>query len=766
MKKWAALTGFLFSISLLFSQNNPTPSELIGIVTNEREELLIGATVVWKGTRIGTITDTSGRFRLPAMKKEATLMVQYVGYSPAEVQVLPDENNLWIEVAGTIEIREVTVTEHGFGTSVSTLGTRNIESITSKELRKAPCCNLSESFQTNGAIDVTYPNALTGVKEIQLLGLRGIYSQFLVENRPTMTGIATPFAFEYIPGTWLEGIALAKGASSVKNGFTGITGQVNADLVKPFKDKPLFVNMFSSSEGRGELNVHLNRKGKKYASNGLLLHGSFVENQWDMNRDNFKDSPNRQQLNGLYRWHYEGPAGCAQFNIQALSDQRQGGQIRPFETGQQLFAVNQNNDRIEAWVKYGKEEIFGRPFMELGNMASASWHRTSAVYGRNTYDATQQSVYLQTLLQSIIGNTNHQIVVAPSLQYDDIQEVVVQHDANQEVMGRYDLSRREAAPGVMAEYTFSRPNLSWEFPDLVVVLGGRVDWNSRFGWLATPRMSAKYNFTQKSIVRVSAGRGYRSPNLVAENISMLASNRTLVFNAPIGTAETPGIVEAWNYGLNFTQEFKIAGRTSSFSLDAYRTDFVRQVLVDVEHDYTQVFFYNLQGKSFSNSVLAVWQYTPLPGLEIKLGYKWNDVRSTFATPTPTEGQLRTQPLVAKHRGLVTLDYTTPNKRWILNTHTQIVGPQRLPDNSQLPHPYAHDFPTITPTFALWNLQITRHWNKLDLYIGCENINGFQQHHAIIAASEPWSPYFNGAQVWAPMMRQIGYLGIRFAPSGL
>ena len=767
MKQLSALLGFFLSISLLFSQNTPVsnPSAsgtaiLSGIVTNEREELLIGATIFWKGTRIGTITDTSGRFSLPANKKEATLVVQYVGYAPAEVQVLPGENNLWIEVKGTIEIREVTVTEHTFGNTVSTLGTRNIESIGSKELRKAPCCNLSESFQTNGAIDVSYPNALTGVKEIQLLGLRGIYSQFLVENRPTMTGIATPFAFEYIPGTWLEGIALAKGASSVKNGFNGITGQVNADLVKPFKDKPIFVNAFSSTEGRGELNVHLNKKGKRYASNGLLFHGSFVENQWDMNRDNFKDSPNRQQLNALYRWHYEGPAGCAQLNVQALSDQRQGGQMRPFKTGQQLFAVNQNNDRVEAWAKYGKEQIFGRPFMELGNMASASWHRTSALYGRNTYDATQRSVYWQTLLQSIISNTNHQMVVAPSIQYDDIQELVQQHDSIHEVLHSYQLNRREFVPGLMAEYTFSRPNLTWGFPDLVLVLGARIDWNNRFGWLATPRMSAKYNFSENSIARVSAGRGFRSPNLVAENISVLASNRTLMF------APDLGLEEAWNYGFNYTQNFTVLHRKGSFSLDIYRTDFVRQVLVDVERDPKQVSFYNLTGASYSNSALAVVQYNLLPGLDVKVGYKWNDVRSTFAAATSTEGRLRTVPMVAKHRGLLSVDYMTPNKRWTVNTHIQMVGPQRLPDNALVPHEYTHDFPAVSPTFALWNAQVTRHWNKFELYAGCENITGFQQHHTIIAAKEPWGDYFNGSQVWAPMMRQIGYVGVRFSPSGL
>ena len=744
------ILGLVFTLSTLHAQEPTTM--LSGMVTNEKEELLIGASVFWKDTQKGVVTDIDGRFKIPIRTMEATLVVNYVGYTSAEVQVSPGENNLWIEVTGIAQLQEVTVKGKGFDNHISTIETRNVERITSKELRKAPCCNLSESFQTNGAIDVAYPNALTGVKEIQLLGLRGIYSQFLIENRPTMTGIATPFAFEYIPGTWLTGIVLAKGASTVKTGNNGITGQVNADLVKPQSDSPVFVNLFTSTEGRGEVNLHLNKKGET-TSNGLYVHGSFVDNNWDMNRDNFKDSPNRQQLNAMYRLIHDSSKGCAQFNIQALTDRRQSGQIRENAAGKS-FTIDQQNDRVEAWGKYGKEALFGRRFLELGNIGSVSWHRTESLFGRNVYAAEQKSLYWQTLVQNIIGTTDHKIVVAPSLQYDDIIEKVNEGD----------LSRRETVVGIMGEYTYSRPNLKMDIPDFVLVLSGRVDWNSRFGWLVTPRMSAKYNFTQNSIVRVSAGRGFRTPNLMAENISLLASNRIFKFDPNIG------VEEAWNYGANFTQNFKIAQREASFSVDLYRTDFVKQVLVDVEQaplitgqDSTFfIAFYNNPGQSFSTSLLLNFQYNILPGLDIKFAYKWNDVRSEFA-----DGKLKAQPLVARQRGLVSIDYVTPTKKWLFNTYVQIIGSQRLPDNSYLPHEYTHDFPPNTPTFALWNAQVTRKLNKKwELYAGCENITGYQQHHAIIAANEPDSPFFNGAQVWAPMMRQIGYLGVRFAPGGL
>lgn len=734
---------FLAAIAILLpivhnTAQTPESSTLLqGIVFGENNEVLAGASVYWQNTNIGATTDTDGWFSLPVQTAPSFLMVQYVGYQSVAVKIQPDERIVRIIITPDGLLKELTVTEHQFDNRISALQPLNIESINKKELRKAPCCNLSESFETNNSVDVVYANAVTGVKEIQMLGLRGVYSQFLLENRPTLGGIATPFAFEMIPGPWLEGIQLAKGAATVKNGNAGISGQINAELLKPHLEKPLFINAFGSSEGRGELNINLNKKGKKNWSNGLLTHGSFVKNRWDMNGDNFYDMPNRHQLNALYRGWYESDKMCGQINVQAITDRRLGGQIR--ENAQGTFTVDQRNERIEVWGKLGRENLFGKPYNQLGNMLGASWHRFDGLYGANQYAATQQSVYWQTLVQTIIGTTDHQIVLAPSIQYDNIAETV--NETN--------LDRRETLAGAMLEYTYSRPNLRLEMPDLVVVAGARMDWNSRFGWQLTPRASAKYHFQKETVLRLSAGRGFRSPNLMAENISILASNRQLLF------ADNIRNEEAWNYGLNFTHDTRLGGRAFVFSVDLYRTDFVRQILVDVDQSPLSVSFYQVNGKSFSNSALATLQYNLFSGLDLKFSYKWTDVQATFAG-----GQLRSLPLVARNRGLITIDYTTPNKRWMFNTNVQIVGPQRLPDNSDVPHSLVHEFPQTSPTYALFNAQITRTWDTFEWYLGGENLGNFQQHHAIIASENPQSPYFNGSQLWAPMSGVIVYMGIR------
>jgi outer membrane receptor for ferrienterochelin and colicins len=749
-KKHFIITGWMVTcLALAGVITAQTTSKIYGIVTNTDAEILIGASVSWADRQGATVTNTEGQFWLPSRSKPDTIVVQYIGYQPIRVEVLPHEDSLWIELSGVVALQGVTIEAHRFDNATSTLGVRNVERITSQELRKAPCCNLSESFETNGAVDLSFSNALTGVKEIQMLGLRGIYTQLLIDTRPTMGGIATPFALEMIPGTWLSGISIAKGASTVRQGNAGIAGQISADLVRPAQDYPVFVNLFTSTEGRAEANIHLNKKLSENAAHGLFLHGSMVKNQWDMNRDTFYDMPNRHQLNALYRFILDTKSGwCTQFNVQALTDERLSGQIRPlYEQTGPLFAVNQRNDRVEAWAKFGKEGINGKPYQQMGNIFSGSWHRVRANYGPNYWAATQQSLFWQSLFESIIGTTDHKWVVAPSIQYDQIVETV-----NENI-----LDRREFVPGLMGEYTYSRPDHVKETPGLVVVAGGRVDWNSRFNqWMYTPRISAKYNFTSDQIVRVSVGRGYRSPNLMAENISLLASNRSLRFGPDLG------LESARNYGANYTQNMKIGSRPTSLSVDFYRTEFQSQILVDVDTDPREVRFYNVPGASYATSILAVWQVSPFKGFDAKMAYKWQDTRADFA-----DGKRRLMPLLPQHRGLVTLDYTTPNKRWMFNVRSQIMGAQRLPDNSRVPHELVHDFPAYSPVYSLWNGQITyKTTSKMEFYLGGENLTNFQQHHAIIAANDPQSPYFNGAQLWAPMGGAIVYLGVRYSPSGL
>jgi outer membrane receptor for ferrienterochelin and colicins len=744
MNKLARQLAIISTIFFFLNSKSLAQNSVFGLVTNDRSEIIPGALVFWKNDpKIGTTTDLEGHFLLKKIDdKPAKLVIRFVGYDATEVEILPNEDSVWVEIKGITNIREVVVTTSQSGSYVSTIDTRSVEHITSRELKKAPCCNLSESFETTGSVDVTYSNAVTGTKEIQMLGLRGLYSQLLVESRPTLGGIAQPYAMEFIPGTWLSGVAISKGASTVMNGFGGITGSINVDLEKPEAGPRFFANAFGSQEGRGELNLHFNKKLKKEGwSTGLLTHVDRTKTTWDHNHDTFLDGPNKQQLNGLGRIFYESEPICFQLNVQALSDRRDGGQLSLHHpTGQNPWLFDQKIDRVEAWGKLGFKK-FKHEYNQLGNMFGVSMHKMTGNFGQNLYAGEQKSLYFQTIYATILGNTNHKINVAAHLQGDNFKEKLNFESFN----------RTEIVPGAEAEYTFANPNLKMGIADWTIVAGARIDFHNNFGTLFTPRLNVKYNFTENMVARISAGRGFRSPNVIAENIGFLASNRSFS-----GISDLK-IEEAWNFGLNFTRNFKLGGRDGSMSFDAFHTNFVHQVVVDAESDFSKIQVYNLTGKSFSTSLLATFSQKIVRGLDIKLIAKMNDVQTTYENRG-----CQTVPLVAKWRGLVTADYETKSKKWMFNTRVGFVGKQRLPTNSNTPAIYLQNFGKKSPNYALWSGQITRRFKKdVEIYLGGENLNDFIQHSAIISANDSSLPYFNASQLWAPTMGRTIYGGVRW-----
>ena len=716
---------------------------LHGKIINTEGEALIGATLRWtQRATLGTVTDTAGRFALArpdSLPNE--LEISYLGYEATTVPIELREDRLLLEVRAAVTTLKTTqVVGRQTGSYVSTLSTENKEVISQQELRKAPCCNLAESFETNGTIDVSYSNAVTGATEIQMLGLRGIYTQFQIENRAAMTGLATPVAMELIPGTWLKSIQISKGASTVRNGFAGMTGQINADLMTPDKDAKLFVNLFGNTMGRMEANIHLN-KGKEYGwSQGVLLHASTLQSEIDHNHDGFLDAPLKRQLNGLWRAKYHGDIFEGRVSIQALTDRRTGGQLTSESTsGQPLYQVKQQNDRVEMFGNLGYIG-FKAPYRNLGSIFSATWHEVDEKFGNTTHVGTQKSAFLNLLYNDIINTTDHTILFGLSQTYDDFKEK----------LNEINLDRREFVTGFLTEYTYTNTPLGATTSDFSFIAGGRIDYHNRFGWLPTPRVSAKYNFNENTIFRANAGRAFRSPNLIPDNESALVSNRI------VRILETPRIEDAWNVGINFTKKIKISDRELSMSFDLYRTWFQNQIVMDMEQDYRQILFYNLNGQSFANSFLAVFQYELFKNFDIKLAYKFNDVRTTYL------GGLSQVPLVPRSRGLVVLDYKTPSKSWLFNLTTQIVGQQRLWSNEQIPENLVANFPAITPVYALLNAQITKVFNaRWEVYVGGENLTNYTQHDAIISADQPFGAYFNANQVFAPTMGARGFVGLRY-----
>ena len=223
-------------------------------------------------------------------------------------------------------VGEVTISAHQSGRA-KTSGLGNTEFISSKELLRAACCNLGESFTTNPSVDVNYADATTGAQQIKLLGLSGTYVQMLTENIPNYRGVASPYALSYIPGPWMQSIQVSKGASSVKNGYESITGQINVEFKKPQATPFADANLYYNTMGKLEANLGANLQLSQRWSTALLGHYEILNNAHDDNGNGFVDMPMIRQGSLLSRWAWMGDNYAFQASVKGLKEHREGGQI-------------------------------------------------------------------------------------------------------------------------------------------------------------------------------------------------------------------------------------------------------------------------------------------------------------------------------------------------------------------------------------------------------------------------------------------------------
>jgi outer membrane receptor for ferrienterochelin and colicins len=644
-------------------------------------------------------------------------------------------------------LKTVTVEGNKKGLKKSISGTANTTLVTSKELLKAACCNLAESFETNPSIDVNFSDALTGTKQIKMLGLTSPYIMITEENIPSVRGASQAYGLSFTPGTWVESIQITKGAGSVVNGFESISGQINTELIKPLKDIPFYLNAYGSTDSRFELNTHFNKKISDDWATSLFVHGNARVSKNDMNDDGFLDNPLGKQINIINRWQYAcAETGWVSFiNLRYMNDSKQTGQL-DFDPDRDRLTTNYwgseiNTERLDFSSKVGY--VFKEmPYQSIGFQNAFSNHNQQSYFGLNQYDIKQQSYYSNLIFNSIISNTKNKFATGLNFTYDKYSEFV----------NLFDVSRIDNSVGAFFEYTYD------DSDKFSYILGGRFDYHNRLGAFFTPRLHVKYNPWEKSVFRFSAGRGKRAANIFAENQNLFASSRT--FSVLDTNGEIYGLDPeiAWNYGLSFTQNFKLFGMNADTTIDFYRTDFQNQAVVDVMNSPQQVLFYNLNGKSYANSLQLDFNLEIIKHLNLRTAYKYYDISTDYLS-----GSYQ-RPLQAKHRFFANMEYATHivehGRQWKFDFTANWLGKQQLPYTAS--NPTQDQLPGFSPSFAIMNAQITRTFSStFEMYIGGENIGNYRQDKAIVGADNPFGPNFDTSIIYAPVFGQMYYAGLRF-----
>lgn len=770
-----------FALSAFFIAAGGTlrAQDIRGAVRDADDRPLAGASVYWAGTTVGASTDAEGAFLLHRVKGYDRLVASYLGYvnDTLRIDEAVQRADFALRAEG-VELEGVVVEGNLSGNFVKRDGIVKGEMISFAGLCKMACCNLAESFENSASVTVGYSDAISGARQIKMLGLAGTYTQILDENRPIMRGLSAPYGLSYTPGMWLNSIQVSKGVASVTAGHEAITGQINLEHRKPTDSERLFVNLYLDDELRPEANVSTAfpvSRDKKLSS-VVLLHGSGDTDvrKMDHNHDGFRDLPRSAQFNVANKWLYAADNGTqVRWGWKFVQESRLGGMLdyrntdamreamfRDWDwqtegTRMPLYGSHIRNRNANGYFKVGMPvgpSVYDEAEQDemrsnLAFVADFDHFDEEAYFGLNDYSGNQNSLSLNLMY-------NHYFTYRSSLNVG----VQAHLDYYRETLGNdtpwlgsdraYDFGRDEEEVGAYAEYTYAvRDKFS-------VVAGLRGDYNAFYDrFFLTPRGHVKWNVTPSTTLRASAGLGYRSTNVITDNIGMLATGRELVIPA---LGDLDRLEKALTLGGSLTQTFGLVNPgDATLSFDYFRTQFCNSVVVDQEYDAQTIRVYDSDGRSFTDTYQIDFSWTPVERLDIFATFRYTDSRMTIDRPDGTTARVE-RPLVSEYKTLLNIQYATKFRRWVFDATAQLNGPARIPTQTG-------DLADsrYSPRYPMFYAQVSRKVGKFDIYVGCENIADYRQEDPILNAANPYDYKFNSMNVWGPLMGRKFYAGLRF-----
>ncbi len=738
------------------------------VVNNNNNEVLIGANIWWEDTTVGTATDMEGNYRLHRVKGHDNLIVALVGYENDTIRVESGLSRVDFVLKSALELDEVVVTSALNGNYIRQNGIAKDEVISFAGLCKMACCNLAESFENSASVTVGFSDAISGARQIQMLGLAGTYTQILDENRPIMRGLSSPYGLSYTPGMWLNSIQVSKGISSVTAGHEAITGQINLESRKPTDGERLFLNFYLNDELRPEANISsaFPVAGDGKLSTVVMLHlsGDTDIREIDHNGDGFRDLPASQQYNIANRWSYIADSGVQlRWGVKLLEEDRLGGmwsydpENRESMLEDNIYGSQIQNRGANGYIKIGSpigksvyDDDKGEELRSnIAFVADFDYFDEDAYFGLNDYDGQERVISMNAMYNHYFSASSS-LIAGASMQLQNIDEVLDNNTPWLSEQHIYDLSRQENEVGVFAEYTYK---LDEKFS---FIAGLRGDYNSYYdNYYLTPRGQAKWSITPSTTLRGSIGMGHRTSNVITDNIGILATGRTIIFDNGSGS-DFDRQERALTVGGSLTQTFKILkSGDATISFDYFRTDFSNAVMVDQEWDSETIHIYNTDQPYTTDTYQADFTWAPMAGLDIFATFRYTDSSATFTRP---DGSYYTaeKALVSRYKTLLNIQYATHMRRWIFDATAQLNGPTRLPvqdgviENSE-----------YSPSFPMFYAQVSRKIRAWEVYVGCENIANYMQESPIISSDDPFNSSFNSSVVWGPLMGRKFYVGARF-----
>ena len=746
---------FLFSVFFVFQLKAQTlVTELKGRVENVQGLPIPFVSVALLNTSLVTLSNEEGSFQfsnLPAATY--TLVIQALSYrSKQQIIKLPHPKEISIRLQ-LIEndLNEVVVT--GTMKEMSKDDSPvNIDIITPKLFQKTATPNLFEATSLVNGVKPQINCNVCNTGDIHINGMEGPYTLILIDGMPIVSGLSTVYGLMGIPAGMIERLEIAKGPAAALYGSEAMGGTINLITKRPSLAPKLSLDYYSTSYRENNLDFSTKLKLGKKAD---YLFGSniyFYYQPLDKNKDGFTDVTLQKRLSLFQKIAFKRKDNRA-FDLAGryVYEDRWGGEMnwdKRFRGGDSVYGESIYARRFEFLSKYQwplKEKIY--------TQLSYNFHDQNSYYGKVPFMAKQSTAFAQTYMTKQV-NANHDLLAGlafKNLWFDDNTLITQSSD------GR---SNKPENTNTLA--MFLQDEIRLDSADKhKLLLGTRLDYNSVYKFIPSPRIAYKWSPQYRFIMRLNAGTGFRIVNVFTEDHAALTGAREVVFMDKIKPEKS------YNGSLNVVYKMKM-NRSSLIIWDAtvFYYYFSNKIYANYDLDPNKVIYANLKGYAYSRGFSLNASLAGTGNFKFSLGATYVNVQniSLDSSGKKTASWQLQSPMWS---GNIILSYHFPIPAIKLDVTGNWYGPQRLPI---LPLDYR---PQYSPWFCLLNIQVSKTIkDKVDCYVGIKNLLNFMPKDPIMRPHDPFDKKvtdpvnnpngftFDPSYNYAPIQGIRAYVGIR------
>lgn len=184
------ITMFIAMIFAVVSLANAQEIVVKGVIRDQQNQTLPGASVLVKGTQSGTVTDVDGNYSIGVPNGEAVLVISFIGYETQEIAV-GNRTQIDVTLGGDLKtLNEVVVI--GYGTQKRGDVTTSIASVDTKDIEERPILQAAQALQGKAAgVQVTQPSGKPGsALSIRVRGATSVQAGneplYVIDGVPTM----------------------------------------------------------------------------------------------------------------------------------------------------------------------------------------------------------------------------------------------------------------------------------------------------------------------------------------------------------------------------------------------------------------------------------------------------------------------------------------------------------------------------------------------------------------------------------------------------